>query len=707
MAEPRPRPAPGGAPRPRPSSPARRAGGRPEIRAPSGGPGRAPIRAGIGGWCAIPAPVRWLGALASLVVLAIVIFALMFQWNWLRGPISSYASAQMRRTVVIHGNLTAHPWSWTPSATAEDITVAQPAWAGRGQMAAVPRLTIALDLKALLFSGKIILPRVDAERPDVAMVRDASGRNNWTFGPPTATPQPLKLPPIRHFIINDGHLVLNDARRRLHFVGQVSSNEQLAGWGRGRFTLIGQGTLNNTPFLARVLGGPLINVDPDRAYPFHSDVHAGATHVIADGVIDHPFDLGDVKAALRLSGPDLADLYYLTGLALPSTPPYDLAGDLRRDEARFDITHLHGRIGSSDIAGHLVASEEGGRKDLTGVLASRRLKLADLTAVIGGAPRSVLRGAIASPKQQAEAAKLTAERRILPDTPLDVSRLRQMDGDVRYQAQSVDAGRAPIRQVLMRVKLDHGLLTIDPLSLVLPQGALAGNIRVDARGATPTEGVDLQLSHARVEQLLRLAKGAPIEGDLEGRARLVSVGASVRAAAANADGTVVVAIPRGQMRQLLAELMGVDVTKSLFLYLSKDNKPTPVRCAVAEFQAHGGVLTARRILIDTGVVQAEGRGVIDLRNETMNLVIAGKPKHFRLIRIAAPITIKGRLGSPKVGVDVGKAAGQLGVGALLGALVSPLAAILPFVAPGTAKDADCGALLAEAARGGAPVSAHG
>jgi len=37
------------------------------------------------------------------------------------------------------------------------------------------------------------------------------------------------------------------------------------------------------------------------------------------------------------------------------------------------------------------------------------------------------------------------------------------------------------------------------------------------------------------------------------------------------------------------------------------------------------------------------------------------------------------------------------------AFVSPLAAILPFISLGGAKDADCGALLSEAATHGAPV----
>jgi hypothetical protein len=656
-------------------------------------------------WREIPAPLRWLGAIFTLLVIGIAIFVALFRWNWLRGPIDDYASAQLRRPVTIHGNLTGHVWSWTPSLTADDVTVAEPGWAGAGQMATIPRLTIAIDLKALLRRRALVIGLVDAEQPSVRMIRDAAGRNNWTFGAPAKGPQPLRLPPIRHFTINDGRLTLDDARRRLHFAGVISSNERLTGYGRGRFTLTGQGTLNGAAFLARILGGPLINIDPDQPYPFQSDIRAGATHVVAAGTITRPFDLGDMQASGRVSGPDMADLYYLSGYALPNTPPYDLAGRVTRDENRFDIAGIHGRMGSSDLAGHLVASEANGRRDLTGTLASRHLKLADLTAVIGGAPRGAVKATVTSPQQQAMAARLTAEGRVFPDARLDVARMRQMDADVRYAAQTVDAGPLPIRQVALHARLDHGLLTVDPFSLILPVGALSGSVRLDARGSVPLTSLNVTLAHALVQELLpKSANQAAFQGALLGHARLTGAGDSVRAAAATASGVVAVAIPQGQMRQLFAELMGIDVGRSLFLYLSKDQRPTPVRCAVAEFRAHDGVLTAQRLLIDTGAVQAVGKGVIDLRSEQLNLALAGKPKHFRLIRIAAPITLKGRLDDPKLGVDLGKAAPQLGIAAVLGATVSPLAAVLPLISLGTAKDADCGALLAEAAAdGAAPV----
>jgi AsmA family protein len=708
MAEPSPRPS-----RPQPPPRAAPGGRRSAGREPRGQP-RSPAAATPTlasprrgwSWRQIPAPLRWLGAAVSLLVIALAILVALFQWNWLRGPIDRYASAQLQRQVTIHGALAGHVWSWTPSLTADDVTVAEPGWAGAGQMVAIPRLTVAIDLKALLSRRAVVVSLVDAEHPTVRMIRDGAGRNNWTFGAPTKAPQPLKLPPIRSFTIKDGRLTFDDAQRKLHFTGRVSSNERLAGYGAGRFTMTGQGTLNGAAFMASIVGGPLINVDPNRPYPFQSDIHAGATHIVATGTITRPFDLADMQASGRASGQDLARLYDLTGYALPSTPPYDLTGHVTRTGNRFDIAGIHGRMGSSDLAGHLIASEANGRRDLTGTLVSQRLKLADLTAVIGGAPRGVVKATVTSPEQQAMAAKLTAERRIFPDARLDVARLRQMDADVRYTAASVDAGPLPIRQAVLHVRLDHGLMTIDPFSLVLPVGALSGSVGLDARGSVPLTSVNLTLAHAQVQELLpKSANQAAIQGSLVGHVRLTGAGDSMRAAAATASGVMAVAIPQGQMRQLFAELMGIDVGRSLFLYLSHDQKPTPVRCAVAEFRANNGVLTAQRLLIDTGAVQAQGAGVIDLRDETLNLSLNGKPKHFRLIHLAAPITLKGRLDEPKVGVDLGKALPQLGAAAALGVVASPLAAIVPFVSLGTTKDADCGALLAEAAADGAPANA--
>ena len=152
-------------------------------------------------------------------------------------------------------------------------------------------------------------------------------------------------------------------------------------------------------------------------------------------------------------------------------------------------------------------------------------------------------------------------------------------------------------------------------------------------------------------------------------------------------------------------MLGINVTKALGLLLADDVSTTPIRCAVAHFDAKSGVLNARQIIFDTGPVLGVGSGTIDLEHERMAFRIQGKPKELRLVRVLAPITLEGPIVKPKVGVETGKAIAQGGIAAALGALISPLAAILPFIDPGLAKDAACGALVAEARREGAPVKA--
>jgi hypothetical protein len=256
--------------------------------------------------------------------------------------------------------------------------------------------------------------------------------------------------------------------------------------------------------------------------------------------------------------------------------------------------------------------------------------------------------------------------------------------------------------------LDHGLLIVDPLTMRLSQGDLDGRVRLDGRREPAVTAIDLRLANARLENLIeRGASAPPIAGGLYARAVLSGPGDSVRAAAGNANGQLTVVIPHGQMRKAFAELMGVNVANGLYLILTKNKGPTPVRCAVADFKATGGDLQAQSIVFDTGVVIATGGGHVNLRNETIDLTFAGKPKKFRLLRIGAPITVKGRLEKPKLGIDIAKAAPQIAASVAIGAFLQPLAAILPFIGPGLAKDADCGALTAQAQARGAPVARRG
>ncbi len=644
------------------------------------------------------------GGVFLALAIALAILIAIWDWNWFRGPLARFASARMNREVQITGNLDVKLWSWTPGMTVEGVTIADPKWAGGGRMAQFDRIAVRVRLLPLL-KGQVDLPLLQFDRPQVKLYVDQQGRKTWDFSDGKKKDEPTRLPPIRNFIINDGQLQYRDVKKGLTFGGTINARERLNNNNPG-FQLSGQGAINKAPFNLRVTGGPLLNIERDKPYPFDADLRAGDTVITARGAVPKPFDLGQFHMNATARGPDMAQIYGLTGVALPNTPPYSLRARVVRDDKLYKLTNIGGKVGDSDLSG--TASVQLGRERpmIKANLLTRSLDFDDLGAFFGGSP-STKPGETASPEQKAVAQTLASQQRILPDSTLAVERIRAVDADVTYKAVSIRDTPINLTAASVRVKLNDGLLRAEPLTLSLPQGQVAGMIQLNARKATPVTDLDLRLTGARLEQLLpvKFGGGQPFAGALVGRAKLTGEGNSVHKAFANADGQVTLVVPGGEIREAFAELMGVNVTKGLGLLLSKDQSMTPIRCGVANFQARDGVLTADRFVFDTGPVVVTGGGTINMDTERMAFRAQGHSKEFRLVRLLLPVTAQGPLLKPKLGVEPGKAIAQGGIAVALGSLISPLAAILPFIDPGLAKDANCSALLTEASGKGAPVKA--
>ncbi len=623
---------------------------------------------------------------------------MVFQWNWLRGPLAGLISARIQRPVAIHGDLKVKLESLTPRVSVEGLVVGGPRWAGPTPLASVARLTLRVKVLPFIFGGRLILPEVEVDDPQIDLRRDANGRTNWDF--PTGGGA---APAIANLVIREGRLSYVDVRRGVVFAGVMSSQEGGAVEQTG-FTLQGAGTYNRSPFSLRVSGGALLNIDPRKPYDFAARLDAAKTHLQVAAAIRRPFDLSRLSGTLQIRGDDLADLYHLTGLALPNTPPFALSGSFLRAGAIYALWDVSARLGQSDLSGSASVDDGGLRPVFRARLTSQRLRLIDLLAVIGGASRHAA-AADLSAGQKVERARLIAQHRILPDASLDASRIRAMDAHVAYAADTMDAGKLILRDLRLGVDLQGGLLVVDPISARLPQGQVDGTARIDARQSVQTNAIDLRLTKAQLANLLPPAKGGPaIEGPVWARADLTAKGDSLRAAAAHADGQVSLVMTGGKVRKTLADLLGLDLGRTAFQLITRKESDTPVRCGVAVFTARDGVLTSSGLMFDTDIVKVTGGGEINLRDETLNLRVLGRPKAVSFARLDAPITITGRLDAPKIGVDYVKAAPQALAGLALGVFAAPLAAVLPFVAPNLSRNADCAAL--EDGPAGAP-RAHG
>ena len=621
----------------------------------------------------------WTIGLLFALIAAALAWLYFLDWNTMRGPVGRWASMKIGRPIRIDGNLKVDLFRLEPHVSASGVTVANPGWAKASHAAEIPHLALSFRLFPAIF-GHAILPMVRFDHPNIRVVRLADGRTNWDFGDGNTG---WNLPPIHRLLVREGHITINDHIRDLVFVGTVSS-EETSGSRGSAFQLVGDGTLNKNKFAAEIHGGPLIHVDETRPYNFTADVRAGATHATADGAIVHPFHLGQFYAAMTLSGPNLADIYPLTGLVMPHTAAYRVKGTLTRDGSLYQFKDFAGTVGDSDLHGTLAIETAGGRPFLRGKVASRVLDFKDIGNLFG-----------------TKSERAVTSDKLLPDVPLHVERLKQMDASVDYDAATIRSRDFPLRGVHTHIELQDAVLTLQPLAFQFAYGRLSGMLKINARRTVAVTSVDARITDVRVEQFLGPNPAAT--GMLEARARLTGSGNSVHKVASTANGPVTLVVPHGQFNAKVAEWTGINLLNALFI---GDKEQTNLRCAVAHFETRGGAMQTQSFVFDTEPVRIDGKGVLNLQDETMNMTIVGHPKEFRIGRLHAPITVTGTWTNPDVGIKPGGVVVQ-GLAAVVLGFLFPPAAILPFVDPGLAKDANCSGLLSTASAQGAPAARHG
>jgi uncharacterized protein involved in outer membrane biogenesis len=94
------------------------------------------------------------------------------------------------------------------------------------------------------------------------------------------------------------------------------------------------------------------------------------------------------------------------------------------------------------------------------------------------------------------------------------------------------------------------------------------------------------------------------------------------------NGNIALYMDGGRISRALMELVGLDLLKYAQVRL-KGDEPVEVRCAIADMTVKDGLATINALVIDTSVVNIQGGGWINLKNEEMNLTIDPKRRRDR------------------------------------------------------------------------------
>lgn len=621
---------------------------------------------------------------------AILLLIALWDWNWFKGPVERVVQAKTGRALQI-GNLDVDLGRVT-TIRADSITFANADWAKQPKMASADRVEIDVRVWPLL-RGSVQLPEIRLTRPDALLqtAPKADQAGNWDFMGESSGGEPLQL---RRLHIDEGRLQFLDERGRTNIQVAVRSGEPKQAHAAPPLLVSGKGSWQGNAFtLNGNTESPLELTNSGHPFRIHLDGRAGATHAVASGTLINPFQFQTFKLQFRLSGQDMEDLYPLLGIALPSTPPYRLDGQLSRYHQVWQYQKFNGTVGDSDLGGDVKVEVGGERPRLTANLVSKRLDFDDLAGFVGAPPKTGGEET-ANAEQKAQAARLAAKPTILPDTPYNLGKLRSMDADVRLRAQRINAPSLPLDDMDAHLFLDDGLLRLEPLNFGVAGGDIRSTVRMDAR--RPQIATSLKASVRRV-QLGRLFPDAKLaeqaSGGIGGEIDLTGNGNSIAAMLGSSDGTVAVGMGKGHVGNLIMELAGLDVAESL-KFLFTGDKQIPLRCAFADFGVKDGLMDSRALAVDTTDTLIIGEGTVNLKNEQMDLLLKPRPKDISILALRSPLRISGTFKDPGFRPDF-KALGLRGAIALALGSIAPPAALLATFEPGPGKDSDCGGKYAK------------
>jgi uncharacterized protein involved in outer membrane biogenesis len=639
--------------------------------------------------------VRRLEVLA-LFALLVALFVWWFDWNMLKPWVERRVEAQTGREFHIDGDLDVD-LSMAPKVTFEGVRFGNRPGAKDKDMATSRKVEFRLRLLPLL-RGDVELPYLALAKPWILLERDAKGRGNWVLdGEPI---DPEDLPDIESVRVDDGKLEFRDPAKKTDLdiafrSGAPGKDSRVAPMlidGDGRY-------VGNAFHVEGRVDSPMVLADQRRPYRIDLRANAGPTHATADGYLLSPLRMQGMNLKFGLSGPDMGLLFPLLGVAIPTTPPYKLLGQLSRKGKTWYYNDFTGMLGDSDLAGDSEFTSAGaGRKVpfLKADVVSRRLDFDDLAGFVGAPPQTGGKET-ASAEQKRQAAELRAKSRVLPDEPFDLAKLRGMDADVHWKALRVNAPKLPIEAMDMHLFVDDAVMRLAPLDFRVAGGNVSSTIRMDARRDTIATRADIRAKGLSLPKLFPTAELTDTSvGRVGGRLNLTAEGNSIARMAATSDGDVGAVMGRGRISNLLMEYAGIDIAESLKFLLTKD-RTIPIRCAYADFKVTQGYADARQMAFDTDDTVIFGTGTVDLRNERLDLTLKPRPKDFSLVSLRAPLRVDGTFKDPGFHPDA-KVITLRGVAAaVLGSIAAPLA-LIATVETGPGEDTNCGSGMAVAAK---------
>lgn len=672
--------------------------------------------------------VSWIVGILLLLIVVIIVIIATFDWNRLKPTINQKVSTELNRQFAIRGDLGVawernrnepgwRSWIPWPHVHAQDIILGNPPEMAEVTMVHLERVDATLAPLALLHK-EIYIPWIKLQQPDARLIQTADKKNNWTFNLANSDNADPNAPPsawsfrLDNILFDQGQVRYRDAVNKadvtvkINPLGKPVAYGQVAGGsdaqkGAGDFVFgwEARGTYDNEQLEGEGKTGGMLSLrSKTTPFPIQADVRNGTTRVQVTGGIQDPMNLGGVNVRLRFSGDTLANLYGLTGVLLPDTPPYETDGHLiarfaGKKGPEYHYENFNGHIGDSDIHGSLTYTQGKPRPALVGELSSKQLRMADLGPLIG----------VDSGKGSAKTEQAKTKRggkstqpadRVLPHDSFDTKNWDVMDADVKFTGKRIEHGSSlPLSDLYTHLQLKDGDLLLDPLRFGMAGGTLNSTIRLEGDKSPMRGRADIHARRLHLRQLFPNVEAMQRSlGQLNGDASFTGTGNSVADLLATSNGQLKLLMNDGVISRSLMEIAGLNVGNYVVGRLFGDDE-VRINCAATDVKLQNGVATPNLFVFDTENAVINVTGNANFASERLDLSINPESKGIRIVTLRSPLYVRGTFKNPDAGVKAGPLLARGAAAVALGTVVGPAAALLALISPSDNEDNQCSNVL--------------
>lgn len=670
--------------------------------------------------------ITWSGGVFLLLIVVLIVVIATFDWNRLKPTINQKVSTELNRPFAIRGDLGVvwarqkdetgwRSWIPWPHVHADDVVLGNPPDIPEITMVHLPRVEATLAPLALL-TKTVYLPWIKLQKPDARLIRLSEKTNNWTFDFADSKDKEADAKPstwsfrLDNIIFDRGRIAIDDAVSKANLeifvdpLGKALPFSEVTG-AKGKdekgkvgdyvFGLKAEGRYNEQPLKGSgKIGGMLALRGEGTPFPVQADFRSGNTRVAFVGTVSDPMKMGGVDLRLKFSGDSLGELYDLTGVLLPDTPPFETDGHLvakidPEKSSVYDYRDFNGRIGDSDIHGSLTYSTGKPRPKLEGDMESKQLRLADLGPLIG-----VDSGK--GTKAQKVRKEAPPSGKVLPNDRFETDKWDVMDADVRFKGRRIEHGSSlPLSDLSIHIILKNADLQLKPLKFGMAGGTISANIKLEGDKKPMRGEADIQARRLKLKQLMPdVELMQKTLGEMSGDATIRGTGNSVAALLGNGNGNLKLLMNDGLVSRNLMEILGLNVGNFLVGQIFGDDE-VRVNCAAANIDLVNGVARPQIFAFDTENAVINITGTASMASEQLDLTINPESKGIRIVTLRSPLYVRGSFKDPDAGVKAGPLIARGAVAAALATLVTPAAALLALISPSEGQANQCQVILSQ------------